>query len=68
MSRLLITLLMPTYEYRCKNGHEFTTMQKITDEKLKKCKEKNCDAEVERLISQCSFILKGGGWTPKSSI
>ena len=59
---------MPTYEYKCKAGHEFEVVQKITADKLKKCKKKNCDARVERLISQCSFILKGGGWTPKSSI
>jgi putative FmdB family regulatory protein len=53
---------MPTYEYLCKAcGHEFERVQRITDDKIKTCPE--CKKrKVERLISQTSFVLKGGGW------
>jgi putative FmdB family regulatory protein len=51
---------MPTYDYECTNGHQFEVEQRITDEPLKTCRE--CRAKVRRLISQTSFVLKGGGW------
>ena len=53
---------MPTYEYLCKScDHEFEREQRITDPKVRtcpKCKKRR----VERLISQTSFVLRGGGW------
>jgi len=52
---------MPIYEYECsKCGKQFEIFQKITDEPITKCK--FCDGRVHRLISQCSFQLKGTGW------
>jgi putative FmdB family regulatory protein len=53
---------MPVYEYACeKCGHEFEVSQRITDEPIKTCPV--CRArKVKRLISQTSFVLKGGGW------
>jgi putative FmdB family regulatory protein len=53
---------MPIYEYRCNAcGHEFEEWQKMSDEPVKTCPK--CRArKVERLISQCSFQLKGTGW------
>ena len=52
---------MPIYEYEClENGHQFEALQKITDKPLKSCK--ICNSPVRRLISNTSFILKGGGW------
>ena len=52
---------MPIYEYECSKCHKnFEVFQKITDEPLTKCK--FCGGAVNRLISQCSFQLKGGGW------
>lgn len=53
---------MPTYEYECTNGHQFTVNQKITDEPLKVCKVGACKRKVQRLISGTSFVLKGDGW------
>jgi putative FmdB family regulatory protein len=53
---------MPIYEYRC-NGCEktFEVIQKFSDDPIKECI--HCSGkEVEKLISQSSFILKGGGW------
>ncbi|MCG8589908.1 MAG: zinc ribbon domain-containing protein [Proteobacteria bacterium] len=53
---------MPVYEYRCdKCEHEFEREQRITEDPVKTCPE--CRArKVRRLISQTSFVLKGGGW------
>ena len=51
---------MPTYDYECSKGHEFEAVQRITEEPLKRCQ--ICGAKATRLISQTSFILKGGGW------
>ena len=53
---------MPTYEYRCRAcGHEFEREQRITDDPVKTCPE--CRSrKVKKLISQTSFVLKGGGW------
>ena len=53
---------MPIYEYMCeKCGHEFEREQRITADPIKTCPE--CKArKVKKLISQTSFVLKGGGW------
>ena len=52
---------MPIYEYECsKCGKVFEIFQRITEEPLTKCK--FCQGRVSRLISQCSFQLKGTGW------
>ena len=52
---------MPTYEYECTNcGSVFEAVQKITEEPLAQCV--SCEGPVKRLISQCSFQLKGSGW------
>ena len=53
---------MPTYEYECQGcGHEFEREQRITDAPVKTCP-KCRKRRVRRLISQTSFVLKGGGW------
>jgi putative FmdB family regulatory protein len=53
---------MPIYEYRCdKCEHEFEAEQRIIEEPLRICPK--CRArKLRRLISQTSFVLKGGGW------
>ena len=53
---------MPIYEYACSAcGHQFEEWQKMTDKPVRTCPK--CKAKkVERLISQTSFHLKGGGW------
>src|SRR5262245_10243765 len=53
---------MPVYVYACeKCGHEFEAEQRITEDPLKTCP--RCRArKLKRLISQTSFVLKGGGW------
>lgn len=52
---------MPIYEYECFDcGKRFEIFQKISEEPLKVCKE--CKGRLNRLISMCSFQLKGSGW------
>ncbi len=52
---------MPIYEYECLDcGKVFEIFQKISEEPLKECRE--CKGHLNRLISQCSFQLKGTGW------
>ncbi len=53
---------MPIYEYLCnKCGHEFEREQRISEDPIKTCPA--CRGRrVKRLISQTSFVLKGGGW------
>ena len=53
---------MPIYEYACGGcGSEFEIEQRITEDPVKSCP--RCRSrKVKRLISQTSFVLKGGGW------
>lgn len=52
---------MPIYEYQCqKCGKTTEVMQKFSDDPLAKCP--SCAGELHRLISNCSFQLKGSGW------
>jgi putative FmdB family regulatory protein len=53
---------MPIYEYACERcGDEFEVEQRITDAPVKSCPA--CRSrKIKRLISQTSFVLKGGGW------
>lgn len=52
---------MPIYEYECSAcGNLFEAFQKITEDPLETCP--TCNGRVNRLISQCSFQLKGSGW------
>jgi putative FmdB family regulatory protein len=53
---------MPIYEYRCDNcEREFEVKRRITDPPLGACP-KCRSRKLRRLISQTSFVLKGGGW------
>lgn len=53
---------MPIYEYQCEAcGHDFETLQKISDAPLTECPQ--CGkAALKKLISAPAFRLKGGGW------
>ncbi len=53
---------MPIYEYRCDNcGHEFETIQKVSEDPLKTCPACAEDG-LRKKISAAGFRLKGGGW------
>ena len=52
---------MPTYEYRCPNGHHFELFQKMSEEPRAECPE--CGSVSERLLSGgAGFIFKGDGF------
>lgn len=52
---------MPTYEYRCPNGHTFDLFQRMSDEPRAQCPE--CGQESERLLSGgAGFLFKGDGF------
>lgn len=50
---------MPVYEFECKNGHITEEIVKMGTDEIK-CTE--CREKAQRIISLCSFELKGGGW------
>lgn len=52
---------MPTYEYRCPQGHHFELFQKMSEEPRANCPE--CGSESERLLSAgAGFLFKGDGF------
>ena len=53
---------MPIFEYICDNcGHEFETLQKVSEAPLKKCEA--CGAKkLRKKISAAGFRLSGSGW------
>lgn len=52
---------MPIYEYQCNNCQRvIEVVQKFSDKPLNRCPA--CSGRVTRLISNCSFHLKGTGW------
>jgi len=52
---------MPTYEYRCGQGHRFESFQRMSDAPLTTCPE--CGASAERILSSgAGFLFKGSGF------
>ncbi len=52
---------MPTYEYRCPDGHAFELFQRMSDPPHARCPE--CGKDAERLISAGGGLLfKGDGF------
>ena len=51
---------MPTYEYRCANGHEFERFQRMSEPPLDTCP--TCGAAAERLLSAGALLFKGSGF------
>ncbi len=52
---------MPTYEYRCPQGHDFEVFQRISAESGADCPE--CGEAAERRISGgAGFLFKGEGF------
>jgi putative FmdB family regulatory protein len=52
---------LPIYEYQCNQcGEILEVFQGINDGPLEKCEQ--CSGKVTKLISNCTFQLKGTGW------
>jgi putative FmdB family regulatory protein len=51
---------MPTYEYRCSDGHTFEVFQSITEDPVTKCEV--CGKPVERVLHPPAVHFKGSGF------
>ncbi len=52
---------MPTYEYRCAEGHAFEQFQKMSDPPVEVCPQ--CGAAAEKLMSAgAGLVFKGSGF------
>jgi putative FmdB family regulatory protein len=51
---------MPTYEYKCENGHVFDAIQRMSDEPLRECEE--CGAPASRVLTPPAIHFKGSGF------
>ncbi len=50
---------MPVYEFECPHGTITERLVSIGTEEIE-CPE--CRQKAKKIISQCTFTLKGGGW------
>jgi len=50
---------MPIYEFKCPNG---TVTEKFVKMGTKEIECPKCHQKAKKLISLCTFELKGGGW------
>jgi putative FmdB family regulatory protein len=51
---------MPTYEYKCDNGHVFEVMQRMADDPIAVCEV--CEAPVQRVFHPIAVHFKGSGF------
>ena len=51
---------MPTYEYRCEDGHEFEVFQRMSDDPLTECQV--CGKAVRRVLFPPPVHFKGSGF------
>lgn len=51
---------MPTYAYRCEDGHEFETVQSIKHPPLTTCP--TCGKPVHRMVFPVGIVFKGQGF------
>ena len=56
---------VPTYAYRCENGHQFEAAQGIKDPALTKCT--TCGAPVRRMVFPVGIVFKGQGFYKNDS-
>jgi len=50
---------MPVYEFECPNG---TIIEKLVRMNTKEIMCPKCRLKAKKIISACTFELKGGGW------
>ena len=50
---------MPVYEFECPNG---TITEKLVRMNTKEIVCPKCSQKAKKIISSCTFELKGGGW------
>jgi putative FmdB family regulatory protein len=50
---------MPVYEFECECGHRFENLVQMGTNKYECPK---CQKVAKKIMSPCTFELKGGGW------
>ena len=60
MPAAILSRRMPTYEYRCENGHVFEVFQSMSDDPVTACEV--CGAPVERVLFAPAVHFKGSGF------
>jgi len=51
--------VMPIYEFECPNG---TITERLVKMDTKEIECQKCHRKAKKIISPCTFELKGGGW------
>jgi putative FmdB family regulatory protein len=51
---------VPTYGYRCENGHEFDLVQRMSDDPVAECP--SCGSRGRRLFFPAGIVFKGSGF------
>ncbi|MBV9416840.1 MAG: FmdB family transcriptional regulator [Solirubrobacterales bacterium] len=51
---------MPSYEYRCQQGHTFEVLQRMSDDPVQTCE--TCEAPVARVFHPVAVHFKGSGF------
>jgi putative FmdB family regulatory protein len=51
---------LPTYEYRCKKGHQFEVVQRMSDDPIAVCEV--CSEPVDRVFHPVAVHFKGSGF------
>jgi len=54
---------MPIYEFKCPNGR---VTEKIVTTETKDIMCPKCHKKAKKIVSECTFFLKGGGWSADS--
>lgn len=55
---------MPTYEYKCDNGHVYLEIRGMTEEsKVSTCQEEGCGLQLKRVFSAPPINFKGTGFS-----
>ena len=52
-------VVMPIYEFECPNG---TITERLVSADTKEIECPKCHEKAKRIMSLCTFLLKGGGW------
>jgi putative FmdB family regulatory protein len=60
LAAAIIRRPVPIYEYRCRNGHTFEVIQKMSDPPVTTCEV--CGAPVERVFHPVAVHFKGSGF------
>ncbi len=50
---------MPVYEFKCHNG---TVTEKFVKMDTMEIECPKCHKKAKKIMSPCTFVLKGGGW------